>query len=147
MSFRLIHIPHDESTHTLREIEVQTLSMSSTRALKHQLFGDADVTIETVRPRGLQHLHDKANRRIFSFLVDEDGRRKELPFNTRASILYGTHVHQVPVLGDAFIIGEVQQMTSEGPDWVWQSVPAEITLAVISDAITEASRDTARFRP
>lgn len=146
MGHRLIHIPHDESSDTLRELEVPKLDIET---LRHWCFPNDTtdaVHIESVRPRGLMHLHDEVNRRILSFLVDEDGARKELPINTRASLLYGTHMHHIPVVGDVFIIAEVQELTPEGPDWVWQSVPAHITLGVISDAITESSRDPERFR-
>jgi len=38
-------------------------------------------------------------------IVDEDGIRKLLPHNHRASALYGTPHHGQPILGDAILIG------------------------------------------
>lgn len=50
-------------------------------------------------------------------VVDEDGIRKNLPVNHRASALYGTQYHGSPIVGDAVLLG--QDYDDEGElDWV-----------------------------
>lgn len=52
----------------------------------------------------------------YSIAVDEDGHAKGLPINARASLLYGTHKHGVPILGDVLLAREA--MVGDGIDWV-----------------------------
>jgi len=62
----------------------------------HELFGDY---FEIVRPRGLKHQ--------FVMIVDESGLLKELPINLVGSVLYETHIHGQPIVGDIIIMREI----------------------------------------
>lgn len=63
-------------------------------------------TIELVRPRGLA--------RPFVMIVNDEGLLLELPQNRLGSILYETHKHGSPIVGNVVIMKE--GMTSRGPD-------------------------------
>lgn len=75
----------------------------------NKLIGESCTGFEQVYPRRLyKELGQSAvyGRRVH-MLVDEDGYRKELPINLIASWLYGTDIHQNPILGDVLIVREV----------------------------------------
>lgn len=77
--------------------------------LEPKLIGESCTGFEQVYPRRLyKELGQSAvyGRRVH-MLVDEDGYRKELPINLIASWLYGTDIHQNPILGDVLIVREV----------------------------------------
>ena len=63
-------------------------------------------TIEIVRPRGLS--------RPYVMIVNDEGLLLELPLNWLGSILYETHKHGSPIVGNVVIMKE--GMTSNGPD-------------------------------
>ena len=63
-------------------------------------------TIEIVRPRGLS--------RPYVMIVNDEGLLLELPLNRLGSILYETHKHGSPIVGNVVIMKE--GMTSSGPD-------------------------------
>ena len=73
----------------------------------YQSLGEAvGGTIELVRPRGLA--------RPFVMIVNDEGLLLELPLNRLGSILYETHKHGSPIVGNIVIMKE--GMTSRGPD-------------------------------
>jgi len=64
--------------------------------------------IEIVNPRGLRH--------PFCMIVDEEGRLKYKPRNTVGCVLYETHKHGAPIVGDIVIMRTEQ--TDDGIDLV-----------------------------
>ena len=73
----------------------------------YQSLGEAvGGTIELVRPRGLA--------RPFVMIVNDEGLLLDLPLNRLGSILYETHKHGSPIVGNVVIMKE--GMTSNGPD-------------------------------
>ena len=62
--------------------------------------------IEIVRPKGLPH--------PYCMIVDEEGRLKNKLINEIGSVLYQTHMHSEPIVGDVAIVKEVD--TEDGPD-------------------------------
>ncbi len=63
-------------------------------------------SIELVRPTGLA--------KPYVMIVNEEGLILRLPLNRVGSILYGTHIHGSPIVGNIVIMKE--GMTPRGPD-------------------------------
>ena len=83
-------------------IEIKDFSAPLYKAIGEAVGG----TIEIVRPRGLA--------RPFVMIVNDEGLLLELPLNRIGSILYETHKHGSPIVGNVVIMKE--GMTSNGPD-------------------------------
>ena len=64
--------------------------------------------IEVVHPRGPP--------RHLCFVCNEEGLMYKLPMNVFGSVLYGTHQHGHPIVGNIVIMRE--GMTEDGPDFV-----------------------------
>ena len=76
---------------------------------KYKTVGDAvGGFIEIVRPTGLP--------KPYAMVVNEEGLIHGLPYNRVGSLLYGTHIHGNPILGNIVILKE--GFTEEGPDFV-----------------------------
>lgn len=139
MSTKIIKIPAD------RRARIETIEVESLRypQLNEALFDGG--LIEQVRARGLAPLTSAHSTQRVVMLVDEEGLGKGLPFNPRASILYGMHVHGQPIVGDAFIVGEIRD--SEG-EWDWGPLPDYLTMSTlpIYHAIDEVSENTGLFK-
>lgn len=80
------------------------------------------------------HLGDAYIERIrideeHSLAVDEDGHAKGLPINPRASLLYGTHKHGVPIVGDVLLARD--GFVDDGIDWV-DSDPVDLVTFVLN---------------
>lgn len=56
-------------------------------------------------------------------IVDDEGLRKQLPHNYRASALYGTQFHGKPIAGDAILVG---QDYDEDGELDWADYPLEV---------------------
>ena len=75
----------------------------------HETLGkEVDGWIEIVHPKGLS--------RPLCFVCNEEGLMRDLPMNAFGSILYGTHVHGHPIVGNIVVTRE--GMTEDGPDLV-----------------------------
>jgi hypothetical protein len=134
---RLIKIPADGD---------QPLEVVDVPELTYPQLNDATVgsgnLVEGVRPKGFTHLADETEKRVLSFIVDEEGFAHDLALNTRASLLYGTHVHGQPIVGDAWILAEY---LVPGEGWTWGEVPEVITVETINLAILRAYVNTDIF--
>lgn len=51
-----------------------------------------------------------------SLVVNEEGLLQGLPFNARASVLYGVHIHGQPILGPALL--GIEGFADGGVDWI-----------------------------
>lgn len=76
----------------IRELEVKNGTLWE--SLREVVGGD----IERVKPMFLS--------RGLVMVVNEEGRLRDLPVNPFASLLYGTHLHGTPIVGDVAILGE-----------------------------------------
>ena len=89
---------------TDNEIEVRDFP-----APLYKSMGDAvGGTIEIVRPVGLLS--------PYCMIVNDEGLLDNLPQNRVGSLLYGTHIHGAPIVGD--IVIAKTGFTSSGPDLV-----------------------------
>lgn len=70
--------------------------------------------IEVVHPLGFQQA-DPVHREL-CFVCNEEGSLKHLDLNAFASVLYGTHVHGSPIVGNIVIMRE--GMTNGDRDFV-----------------------------
>ena len=85
----------------------------------YQSLGEAvGGTIELVRPHGLA--------RPFVMIVNDEGLLLDLPLNRLGSILYETHNHGSPIVGNIVIMKE--GMTSNGPDIIGLDLEEEDVL-------------------
>jgi hypothetical protein len=134
MSERLIKIP---VSGPLVEVFVEDFGYP---ALNTVLF-DKDTLIEPVRPKGFDLFSTPDTKVIF--VVDEEGLLKELPLNTRASLLYGSHVHQQPIVGDAYVLFETFDPMEGG---IWTGLPEHITIPEVEQAIAGARFDPSMFQ-
>lgn len=109
-------------------------------AMNRLLYGDGNVTVERVRPYGLATFNNTlVNGNEVVLIVDEDGMAKRLPFNSRASFIYGWQFHGQPILGDAYLVGETVAHYEDGPDWVFTGLPESLTLEVVAGIVLTAS--------
>ncbi len=85
------------------------ISIREFSAPLHKSLGEAvGGMIEIVRPIGLL--------RPYCMIVNEEGLLRDLPQNRMGSLLYGTHIHECPIVGDIVIVKT--GFTSDGPDIV-----------------------------
>jgi hypothetical protein len=89
-------------------------------------LGNLNYLIEQVYAKGLHPLA-KEHGREFVLLIDEEGFAHSLGLNKRASLLYGTHVHGQPIVGDAFVVA------CGFDDWV--GLPDKVGVQQIIDTI------------
>ena len=86
-----------------------TISIREFSAPLHESMGAAvGGMIELVNPIGLL--------RPYCMIVNEEGLILDLPRNRMGSLLYGTHFHGCPIVGD--IVIAKTGFTTSGPDFV-----------------------------
>lgn len=113
---------HCKGVITIRGIVISTDNMVEVKDFApplYQSLGEAvGGTIELVRPRGLA--------RPFVMIVNDEGLLLDLPLNRLGSILYETHKHGSPIVGNIVIMKE--GMTSSGPDIIGLDLEEEDVL-------------------
>lgn len=96
------------------------------------ILGDSSDLVEQVYARGLLVLTEAAKQDIV-MLIDEEGLLKGLPMNSAASVLYGTHVHSQPIVGDAYIVGSTTEEWADLPEWITPGIVAVVCNSAYHD--------------
>lgn len=115
----------------IEDVETEKVYEMFVDELRHE--PDEDVLIECVR------LGQTLKRNDLFLLVDEDGVRKDLLSNSRASALYGMFQHGSFIYGDAFLVGQrmmlVRDEDGEYEEPILSNIPDDVTLEWLSAQI------------
>lgn len=123
---RAIKIPAEASA-PLEEVDIP----AGFPQMNIAILGSSDALIQEVYAKGLHVISEQTGHQTI-LLVDEEGLIKNLPLNKRASVLYGTHVHTHPIVGDAWVVSSTRE------DWI--SLSTTIGTGQIHGAIDHAIR-------